>query len=280
MKTAIHALITLVSLACMSIYLSGCSRSEKDAAANHITGNLTYGEPITLDAGSVLELRLTDVSISDGPALEIAKATVADIRALPYQYSLDYDATRINPQHRYTIDARILINGTSRFATDTAYEVLTQGHGAQRDITVIASGALGDNSTTPVSSASSSTVSAEPVIFKNELRTANDVSVYKAGLQEGHISWLEEDHSSGTSTAVHARYEFKGALVTHYSDSTSLEVKFDERGRPVSISKNHQALALNKQTEVINAIRNRAALLRSHALAASETQAHRMATGG
>jgi putative lipoprotein len=276
MKTSIHALITLVPLIC----LSGCSRSEKDAATNHITGNLTYGEPVTLAAGSVLELRLTDVSISDGPALEIANATVTDIRALPYRYSLSYDATKVNPQHRYTIDARILVNGTLRFATDTAYEVLTQGHGAQRDITVIASGAPGDF-VTSVSSASSSAMSTAPAIFQNELRTANEVSAYKAGLQEGHITWLEEDRSSAaSSTSVHARYEFKGALVTHYSDSTSLEIKFDERGRPVSISKNQQALALNKQTDVINAVRNRAALLRSHALAASETRAHRLATGG
>jgi putative lipoprotein len=269
MNNSTKAVIAWFFLAC----LSGCSRSNPDAATSHITGNLSYGEPVTLEAGSVVELRLTDVSVSDGPAVEVAKLSVPDVRALPYPYSLGYDASKINPQHRYTIDARVLTNGTPRFATDSSYEVLTQGHGTQRDITVVANGS---NATSVAPTTNATTTD----VFQNELRTGSDVSLYKAGLQDGHISWLEEDRSNGTPTPLHARYEFKGALVMHYADSSSLEIKFDERGRPTSISKNQQTLALNTQTAAIDAVRNRAALLRSHALAASEARVHRLATGG
>lgn len=278
MRTVSKAFISLILLACLNVFVGGCSRSERDLSTSHITGNLTYGEPVTLASGSVLELRLTDVSVSDGPALEIAKATVTDVRALPYQYSLGYDASKIDPQHRYTIDARILSNGTPRYSTDTAYEVLTQGRGAQRDLTVVASG----TNSLPASSITTGTgpAAVQEQIFQNELRTGAVISLYRAGLHDGHISWLEEDRSNGTPQPLHARYEFKGALVMHYADSTALEVKFDERGRPTGISKNQQPLKLDTQTETINAIRNRATLLRSHALAASEARAHRQATGG
>jgi len=272
MKTSI-----VTSFLLLLFCLSGCSRSGNHAGDSHITGNLSYGEPVTLAAGSHLELRLTDVS-SDGPALEIAK-TVAAIHALPYAYSLDYDAAKIDPQHRYTIDARIISNGVPRFSTDTAYEVLTQGHGAQRDITVIANGSNAAT-TAPATAAPLTTAAAQPEMFQNELRSGAQVSLYKAALRDGHIDWLEEDRSNGTPAPLHARYEFKGALVTHYSDSEALEVSFDEHGRPTSISKQRVSLPLATQMETINAIRNRAALLRSHALATSEARAHRLATGG
>jgi putative lipoprotein len=274
MQISNKAFISLILLIC----LSGCSRSHQQATTSHITGTLTYGEPVTLANGSVLELRLTDVSVSDGPALEIATTTVDDIRALPYQYSLGYDASKIDPQHRYTIDARILSNGVPRYSTDTAYEVLTQGRGAQRDITVVANG--GNSAIAATIAAGTGAAAAQEQIFQNEVRAGADISLYRAGLLDGHIVWLEEDRSNGTPQPLHARYEFKGALVMHYADSTSLEVKFDERGRPVSVNKNQQPLKLDTQTEAISTIRNRAALLRSHALAASEARAHREATGG
>ena len=267
------ATAVLVSLAILAGPV-GCSRSDHNTANNQVTGSISYRTPVSLETGTVLELRLTDVSVSDGPALEVAKTTVPKLGALPYQYALPYDPTKINAQHRYTVDARILTNGTLRFSTDTAYAVLTQGLGAQRDITVIASGA-----NEPALALNPSN-SPSTVVFQSELRTGSAVSLYQAGMQDGHIIWLEEDRSTGSPTPLHARYELKGALLAHYADSSPLEIKFDERGRPVAITKNHQALELSAQTSTINEVRNRAALLRSHALAAGEARAHRQATGG
>jgi len=254
--------------------LNGCSRSNKSTVTSQISGSVNYRVPIDLGAGTVLELRLTDVSISDGPALEIAKVTVPSPSGLPYRYSLPYDAAKIDQRHRYTIDARILTNGTLRFSTDTAYEVLTQGRGAQRDITVVA---VGENYPALVPNSGSSTASS---FIQGELRTGSEVSLYKAGTQDGHIIWLEEDRSVGAPTPLHARYDLKGALIMHYSDSSPMEISFDERGRATGITKNQQTLKLSAQTDAINDVRNRAELLRSHALAAREVRAHRQATGG
>lgn len=267
MKTSTLALCALITLA------TGCAR-EPSAAATQITGTISYRTPIDFEAGATLQLRLSDVSVSDGPALTIANITIADLQALPYQYALPYDANKIDPQHRYTVDARILTENKLRFSTDTAYGVLTQGSGAQRNIEVIAIGGNEPTATRDLNSQPNASV------FRNELRTAQEVSLYQAGMQDGHILWLEEDRSNGTPQALHARYEFKGALILRYVDTSPLEVNFDVRGRPTGIVKNRQALKLGEQTELINAIRNRAELLRSHALAANEAKSHRQAPGG
>lgn len=273
MKTLTRMLTLLVAVGT----LCGCSREK---SSSYITGTINYRMPINLESGTVLELRLTDVSVSDGAALVVAQQTVKELPTLPFRYSLPYDAAKINPEHRYTIDTRIVSNNQLLFATDTAYQVLTQGNSNQRDMTVID---LGTNDTASTSEPSShQTLTSKPSIsiFQNELRTGQQVSLYKAGMQQGHVLWLEEDRSSGTPQPLHARYEFKGALIMHYADSSAMEVNFDERGRPLTITKNRQALKLSEQADAINVIRNRAELLRSHALAASETRAHRQATGG
>ncbi|MGC3981660.1 MAG: YbaY family lipoprotein [Steroidobacteraceae bacterium] len=269
MKTPLIALIGLVA----GMLLSGCSREQTNTGPA-ITGTIQYRAPVNLDANAVLELKLTDVSVADGPALEIAKLTIDDLHALPYQYRLPYDSTKIDAQHRYMVDARIFIDKQLRFSTDTAYAVLTQGSGEQRDIAVIT---IGENESTITSTANANVTDN---LFQNELRTGEEVSLYKAGLEDGHILWLEEDRSNGTPVPLHARYEFKGALLMHYADSSPLEIKFDERGRPTGVFKDKQALKVSTQASAIDAVRNRAELLRSHALAARETRAHREATGG
>jgi uncharacterized protein RhaS with RHS repeats len=136
--------------------------------------------------------------------------------------------------------------------------------------------AAGVNETAPASTNNNAHVT----VFHGEIQTQDGVSQYQAGLQDGHVVWLEEDRSSGTPIPVHARYELKGALIMHYNDSSSLEVTFDERGRPTGIIKQQQALKPNEHPEIVRTIRNRADLLRSDALASSAARKHRQETGG
>ena len=268
MRSSTQASVFAWLLLASCSWLNGCSRH----SGPEITGTLNYREPIALE-NAELQLRLTDVSVTDGPALEVAHFS-DDIDALPYRYALPYDAGKIDAQHRYTIDARVLVDGKVRYATDTAYEVLTQGQGTQRNLTLIA---VGENSP---SLARDSTAKSNASVFQGELRTGGDISLYRAGFKDGHLIWLEEDRSNGTPQLLHARYEFKGALVMRYADTSPMEVNFDSNGRPTGIAKNGQSLKVSEQSADINAVRHRAELLRSHALAASEIRAHRQATGG
>jgi len=265
----------LVSLGLIGIGLLGaCSKQTAPSNTAGITGTLSYREPVNFESDTQLQLQLTDVS-AQGPAVEVASVAINNLRALPYQYTLAYDPKRIDSTHRYTISARIYSGTQLKFATDTALAVLTQGNSAQADIPVIAAG-TNESSVVANAAASSSTGDAE--IFQGDLRSGNEVALYRAGFTANHIAWLEEDRTNGTPQPLHARYEFKGALLLHYSDNTGFEFACNENGRPISVSRNKQVLAVTQETSAINAARNRAALLRSHALASREIKAHRLAT--
>jgi hypothetical protein len=147
--------------------------------------------------------------------------------------------------------------------------VLTQGKGSHADLGVIAAGS---NET------GTAHMEAATEIFQGEIRNGSDVSLYRVGLVDGHINWLEEDRSNGTPTPAHNRYEFKGALLIHYRDSSPLEVVFDETGKPKAVKRGDKISDASKEIEVINAIRNRASLLRSHALARHASLQHRKET--
>ena len=262
----------LCSLLIACVWLCSCSKRSAENGPS-LVGTINYQTAVKFADDTRLELRLTDVSITDGPALEVAMVTIKDLRELPYRYALPYDPAKISEQHRYSLDARIFTHDQLSYSTDSAYEVLTQGRGAQRDLQVVAAGV---NEATPAINHSNANVT----VFHGEVQTQDGVSQYQAGLRDGQLVWLEEDRSSGKPIPVHARYELKGALIMHYTDSSSLEVTFDERGRPIGIIKQQQALKPNEHPEIVSTIRNRAELLRSHALASSAARKHRQETGG
>lgn len=256
-------------------FMSACSKHDAPGTAFAVTGTLNYRAPVAFDGNAKLELQLTDVSVTTGPALQVASTTIDQVRALPYHYSLPYDSTRIDPGHRYTMSARLYLNEQLKYATDTAIAALTQGAGQHINIPLVAVGA---NESSVSVAAVSSTATAASEVFQGELHNAAAVVRYRAGFDDGHIAWLEEDRLDDGSQPAHARYEFKGALLLHYADSSGLEFACNDNGRPVSVSRNHQTLAVMQALPAINAARNRATLLRSHALSSREIKAHRIAT--
>jgi putative lipoprotein len=253
------------------LLLSACTQQDQP----RITGTLNYSSPVKLEKNTRLELLLTDVS-TDGPALRVASAIIKDLAELPYQYSLPYSKQDINPEHRYTIEARVYTDGSLRFATDTAYEVLNRevlktGSLPPQNLLLID---VNSNESTPLNN----TVTTSEEQFRGELRTDNGVALYRIGVVDGHIIWLEEERSNGTPNPAQARYQFKGAWLQYYRDSSGLEIEFDSRGRPHRMRRQEHVLDIKQQTDVLSSVRNQAELLRSHALAARESQTHRLAT--
>ena len=235
-----------------------------------ITGIVTYSSVKELSDNAQMQLFLNDVS-ADGSAPEIATATV-DIKQLPSQYSLPYDPAKIDASHRYTISARIYIGGALKYATDSAVEVLAQGKGNQVNFSVVATGASEAISSPP------QTAQAAPEVFQGTIRNGADISLYRAGITDGHVNWIEEDRSNGTPTPAHNSYTFKGALLIHYKDTGPLEITFDDAGKPKSVVRDGKTIEASKEMPAINAARNRASLLRADALQKRESQMHRNAT--
>ena len=99
----------------------------------------TYRERILLTPGHVLTVRVEDVSRADAPAAVLAEhREVLDGRAPPYQATLGFPRSQIDPRHTYAVRAEIRDpSGALRFTTDIRHAVLTQGAPAGADIVMV-----------------------------------------------------------------------------------------------------------------------------------------------
>ena len=102
-----------------------------------VTGTVTYLQRIALKRNALVEVKLLDVSRADAPAVTVAKQTVKPAgRQVPIAFDMTYDAERIKPRGRYTIEARIFEGKQLRFASVAAYPVITQGHANEVNVVV------------------------------------------------------------------------------------------------------------------------------------------------
>ncbi len=104
------------------------------APGTAITGTITLRDPIPVAAGSKLDLRLADAGQPEPP---VASTTIDVSGAPPYNFSLDFERTRINAARTYVLDAR-LTDGERRFLPALASPVLTHGAGANVQIVLTA----------------------------------------------------------------------------------------------------------------------------------------------
>jgi len=93
-----------------------------------LTGRVTYRTRQALPAGAVIEARLLDVSRADAPAEELGRVEIVTRgEQVPVPFALRYDASRVEPSRRYTVQVTITIDGRVRFRTTAAHAVLTNG---------------------------------------------------------------------------------------------------------------------------------------------------------
>ncbi|HYN09836.1 MAG TPA: YbaY family lipoprotein [Vicinamibacterales bacterium] len=97
------------------------------AMAQTVTGSATYRERMAMPAGAVFEATIEDVSKADAPALVIASTRNTSPGNPPVAFSIAYDKTKILPDHRYVVRARILVDGKLMFTSDVATPVITRG---------------------------------------------------------------------------------------------------------------------------------------------------------
>jgi uncharacterized lipoprotein YbaY len=95
--------------------------------AQTILGTATYRERMALPPGAVLEAALEDVSRADAKAETIAQTRVTSPGNPPIAFTITYDPAKILSDHQYVVRARILVDGTLLFTTDTAAPVITRG---------------------------------------------------------------------------------------------------------------------------------------------------------
>lgn len=253
--------------------LCGCSKRESAAdqaprsVDARVTGTIALSNSQISASGTQLEISLTDVSAAKG-SVEVAKQTAQAPASFPAEYVLPYRSSAIEPQHRYTISARLLADGRPKWATDTAYAVITQGNPSHIDIQLVKVGASDDRI--------GLSTDAETSVIEAELHDAAGLSTYRAHFNDAQLARLDEIQGSRRTS-----YEYNGARLRLYTSTSAgirLQMEFDERGRLLrSTRQKNGASSTTASNEDIDAVRNRSALLRSHALAQKEIQAHAFA---
>jgi putative lipoprotein len=94
-----------------------------------LTGTVLYRQRIALPGDARLTVRISDVSLMDAPAPEIASIEIpTEGRQVPIPFSLAYDPKRIDPRGRYSVSARI-VDGSGKliWITDTHADLPAPG---------------------------------------------------------------------------------------------------------------------------------------------------------
>jgi len=108
----------------VALSLVACAHGAPDA---RVTGSVTYLQRIALSPAAVVQVQLVDVSRADAPAVVLAEQTFRPAHQVPIPFELIYDGSRIDPAHRYAVQARITDGDRLAFMNDRVFPVITNG---------------------------------------------------------------------------------------------------------------------------------------------------------
>jgi len=92
-----------------------------------VSGVISAATPLTLTSDMRVEVQLQDTAQADAPAATIGQIGLAGAgQALPIEFTLEYDANTIVPTHTYTIRAQVFVSNEVKYASTTAYPVITR----------------------------------------------------------------------------------------------------------------------------------------------------------
>lgn len=107
-----------------------CSKQaliKSPATASSVSGTVTLPKLIALPPEAVVHVILSDVTSPDAPSA-FAEQTITRPGQLPIPFDINYDSSRINPEHTYSVQACIRSDDQVCFVSTRAYPVITKGH--------------------------------------------------------------------------------------------------------------------------------------------------------
>lgn len=107
------------------------------AAAQTVTGTVTYRERSALPPEAVLEITVEDVSRADAAAEILARTSMVADGGPPFGFELEVDPARVDQPARLSVRATIRHQDALLFTTDTVAPVLTQGAGTHVDLLLV-----------------------------------------------------------------------------------------------------------------------------------------------
>lgn len=104
--------------------LSACASQAPTAS---VTGEVFYLQRMALPPQAVLSVTLQDVSLADAPSIELARQQGPVNGQVPLPFRLDYNPQQVDPRHRYSVSARIELDGRMLFISTQHYGVKLDG---------------------------------------------------------------------------------------------------------------------------------------------------------
>jgi putative lipoprotein len=119
-----------LTLLAMTALLGAC-QSMHPAAKTSLDGEVFYLQRSALPPTAILSVSLQDVSLADAPARVIDEQRGPVKGQVPLPFHLSYDPAQIEPNHRYSINARIEVDGKLLFITTENHAVRLDGSDPQ-----------------------------------------------------------------------------------------------------------------------------------------------------
>ena len=119
--------LTLLAAATL---LSAC-QSTPPAGKVGLDGEVFYLQRIALPPSATLSVSLQDVSLADAPAVVLDEQKDPVKGQVPLPFHLSYDPAQVKPGHRYSVSARIEVNGELMFITTENHAVQLDGNDPQ-----------------------------------------------------------------------------------------------------------------------------------------------------
>ncbi len=125
----------LLLLALLAFAFAGCvSTDTGPAPLPSVVCNLSCAGETALAYGTVLELRLVDLTRADPRPAVLAERIESNPGQPPLRFRLFYNLGAINPAHDYGIEARILFKGRPQWVQSEPMPAITKGHPDEVDI--------------------------------------------------------------------------------------------------------------------------------------------------
>ncbi|WPN48239.1 MULTISPECIES: YbaY family lipoprotein [unclassified Pseudomonas] len=96
-----------------------------------LNGEVFYLQRIALPSNATLSVSLQDVSMADAPAVVLDEQKGQVKGQVPLPFHLSYDPARVKPGHRYSVSARIEVDGKLIFITTEHHAVQLDGKDPQ-----------------------------------------------------------------------------------------------------------------------------------------------------
>jgi uncharacterized lipoprotein YbaY len=102
-----------------------------------VIGSITTADGADIPEDAVVNVKLSDVSLADAPAVTIVDLSFDYPGKVPFQFNLIYNPDDIDPRYTYSVQVRITDrSGKLLFINTLAYHVITHGKPSQVDVAV------------------------------------------------------------------------------------------------------------------------------------------------